>query len=141
MTSFCSHKDANVLGWRDSHIDSGLPAILTPMGKPLPAEIHGMGSAVENEEQPSPRAAANARAAAGTAQTGPNPVCVLIPVCLAWKLPLARCNPSNIILSINLLSVPNVKSVAKETGFVHEHLFGAARKRHANFCLPVLKIK
>lgn len=67
MTSFCSHKDANVLGWKDSHTESSIPNI----------QMH----------------------------------------------------PPN-LLSINLLSVPNAKLVAKENGFVHECLFGAACKWH-----------
>lgn len=96
---------------------------------------------MENEGQQPPYAAASGRAGAGTAQTASNPTCLPLLVCSAWKLPLARCNPSTTILIINLLSVPNVKLVARENGFVHEHLFGAACKRHANLSLPALKIK
>lgn len=69
MTSFCSQRDANALGWKDFHIESGTPAIQMHIGECLPAEIHGTGSAVENEEQQSPHAATNAQAGAGTAQT------------------------------------------------------------------------
>lgn len=97
------------LGWKDTQ---GTPAI----GQCLPAEIHGMRSGMENKEQQWPCTATDTRARAGTPQTAPNPVCLPLPVCPAQKLPLRR-NPPNIILSINLLSAPNVKMVAKVEQF------------------------
>lgn len=78
---------------------------------------------MENKEQQWPCSAADTRARAGTPQTAPNPVCP------AQKLPL-RHNPPNIILSINLLSAPNVKMVAKEKGFLCECLSGAGTEAH-----------
>lgn len=90
-----------------------------------------MGSGMETKEQQWPCAAADTRARAGTPQTAPKPVCLPFPVCPAQKLPLS-CNPPNIILSINLLSAGNVKTVAKENGFLCECLSGAARERHTN---------
>lgn len=116
------------LGWKDTQ---GTPAIQMHIGQSLPAEIHGMGSGMENKEQQWPCAAADTRARAGTPQTAPNPACLPLPVCPAQKLPLRR-NLPNIILSINLLSAPNVNTVAKENSFLCECLSGAARERQTS---------
>lgn len=116
------------LGWKDTQ---ATPAIQMHIGQCLPAEIHGLGSGMENKEQQWPCAPADTAARAGTPQTAPNPVCLPLPVCPAQKLPL-RPNPPNIILSINLLSAPNVQTVAKENSFLCDFLSGAACERHTD---------
>lgn len=126
----CSHNDANPNFWAGKTHKLHLPSKCT-LGSACQQKFMAWDQAWKTRSSSGPVLLQTQQPGQEHHKLLQNPVCLPLPVCPAQKLPL-RPNPPNIILSINLLSAPNVQTVAKENSFLCDFLSGAACERHTN---------